>query len=163
MRMITKSLCTLAVSVLAAQPVLAEKGSFVANFGALAVGKITTLSPTHLFWTGAFSGVIFDAADGPMNHAFVTCPSTNDLDFAAGKGVITGKCLISDGADSTIVATFICTGAPGSCEGTGTWADGTGKWAGWTAEVTFTGQLGKALEDGSVPTYAVWNVNYETP
>ena len=32
--------------------------------GALAVGKITTLNPGHLFWTGAFSGVIFDAAGG---------------------------------------------------------------------------------------------------
>lgn len=163
MHVLAKSLCTLALAAFAAGPALAETGSFVANFGALAIGKITTLSPGHLFWTGSFSGVLFDAADGPMNNASVTCPSTNDLDFNAGTGKIAGYCLISDG-ESSIVASYTCSGAPGTCEGgTASWGEGTGKWAGWTADVTFSGYLGKTLEDGSVPTHAIWNVNYTTP
>lgn len=163
MRNIIKTLCGVALSALAMAPAAAEEGTFVANFGALAVGKVTTLTPTHLFWTGAFSGVLFDAAGGPFDRAFVTCPGTNDMDFKAGTSILSGHCLITDGAESAIVATWACEGAPGSCEGTGTWNDGSGKWQGWTADATFTAQLGKALEDGSVPTYAVWTVHYKTP
>jgi hypothetical protein len=163
MHMFTSSACILAVATSLAAPALAGEGTFVALSGALAVGKVTTLSPGHVFWTGSLSGVIFDAAGGPMTHAQVTCPSMDDLDFNKGKAVIEGRCLISGGADSSIVATFTCSGAPGSCAGRATCSEGTGKWVGRTAaDVTFTGQRGKALEDRSVPTYAVWTVACKT-
>jgi hypothetical protein len=160
MRNFIRTICGVAFSAMAVLPAAAEEGAFVANFGALAVGKITTLTPTQVFWSGAFSGAVFDAAGGPFDHAFVTCPGTNDLDFAAGTSVLSGYCLVTDGADSAIVVTFSCTGAPGICaDGTAAWNDGSGKWQGWTADATWTAQLGQPQEDGSISTYAVWTVN----
>jgi len=164
MRNITATLCGLTLSAWAIVPAIAAEGDSVINFGGLAVGNVTTLTPSHLFWAGAFSGALFDEAHGPFDHAFVTCPGTNDLDFGAGTSVISGYCLISDGADSAIIATFACTGAPGTCEdGTATWHDGSGKWQGWTAVAKWTAQLGKALENGSVPFHANWSVHYTSP
>lgn len=163
MRNIINMLGGVALSALAMAPAHAEEGSFTGQFGALAVGKITTLTPTHVFWAGAFSGSLFDAAGGPFDRASVTCPGTNDLDFGAGTSALAGYCVVSDGAESAIVVTWDCAGVPGYCEGTATWADGTGKWQGWIAEATFTATLGKTHEDGSTSTSAVWTVNYKTP
>ncbi|MGQ0609515.1 MAG: hypothetical protein ACT4N9_00200 [Paracoccaceae bacterium] len=163
MRSIINTLGGAALWALAMTPATAEEVTFTGHFGALAVGQITTLTPTHVFWAGAFSGSVFDAAGGPFDRVSVTCPGTNDLDFGAGTSVMSGYCVVSDGADSTIVATWECAGTPGSCEGTGTWADGTGKWQGWTADATFTAQLGKTHEDGTTSTTAVWTVTYRTP
>ena len=142
----------------------AEEGTMTMEFGALAVGNVTTLSEGHLFWAGHFSGAAINTSGtGPIERAFVTCPGTNELNFGANTSELPGVCVLSDGADGRIQVKWTCTGTPGTClDGTGTWSDGTGRWKGLTADVTWTAQLGAALDAGSVPPYATWTVNYKT-
>ena len=145
--------------------VLAEDGTMTMELGALAVGNITTLTEGRVFWTGHFSGSAVNIGDeGPIRRAFVTCPGTNELNFVDNTSKLSGFCVLSDGAESRLLVEWTCTGTPGACvDGTGTWSNGTGKWEGYRADVTWTTQLGAALEDGSTPAYATWTINYSTP
>lgn len=152
------------VASLTAAPAFAEDGKLIATFGYLAVGTVTPITDTHVFWSGHFSGSLSQEGGGPFDGVFVQCPGVNDLDFAAGASTLHGYCMIGDGTtENRVIAKWECSGPPGSCSGTAEWIEGTGKWKGVTGSGTFTAQLGPSFSDGSTPGYAKWDIDYKLP
>lgn len=149
------------IAALTSETAIAEDGKLAATFGFLAVGTVTPITESHVFWSGQFSGSIKQDGGGEFDGLFVQCPGVNDLDFGANTSTLHGYCMIGDASTKNrIIAKWECSGAPGGCSGTAEWIGGVGKWEGITGSGPFTATLGPSFSDGSTPGYASWEIYY---
>lgn len=78
-------------------------------------------------FVGTFSGIMVLEEKGEVfDAAEFTCPSTQEVDYAAGRSKSSGYCIFDTSGANKVFAKWHCKGAIGECEGDMKFTAGTG-------------------------------------
>ena len=101
--------------------VIKAMGPWEANGVAYQIGAEKTL------FVGKFSGImVLEEKGEAFDAAEFTCPSTQEVDYAAGRSKSSGYCIFDTSGANKVFAKWHCKGAIGECEGAMEFTAGTG-------------------------------------
>ena len=128
-----------AMMLLAIPPTYAAEGTVHAIVPWEGEGRVFSVGNSTVMFLGSLTGVMYlENVDGEMHEAFVVCPIVQEINMETGASLGSGRCEITQSADTVAYAKIICEGRPGECAGKFVLTDGEGEWAGITGSGTLS-------------------------
>ena len=151
----TGALLTAMVFALLANTSIAEEQTLKAVMPWSGEGQVYRIGESTVLFLGYFEGIMYvETSEGSIDEAFTRCPVIQNINLETSGTSVSGYCTMTQSADDSVYAKFVCDGKPGECQGTFELTGGTGIFedASGSSELTIRTPLGNligGMADGS--------------